>query len=44
MQILPSLPPGATSSHPTPVGIWQTLLSHLLQQHYGLMLNDTPFA
>ncbi|SUI10680.1 toxin of the YeeV-YeeU toxin-antitoxin system [Salmonella enterica subsp. enterica serovar Gallinarum] len=41
MQILPSLPPGATSSHPTPVGIWQTLLSHLLQQHYGLMLNDT---
>ncbi|EKS2349517.1 toxin CbtA, partial [Salmonella enterica] len=36
MQILPSLPPGATSSHPTPVGIWQTLLSHLLLQHYGL--------
>lgn len=39
-----SLPPGAASSHPTPVGIWQSLLSHLLQQHYGLTLNDTPFA
>ncbi|HFC9964577.1 toxin [Salmonella sp. NW1055] len=24
--------------------MWQSLLSHLLQQHYGLMLNDTPFA
>ncbi|EBZ9517200.1 toxin CbtA [Salmonella enterica subsp. enterica serovar Eastbourne] len=44
MQILPSLPPGAASSHPTPVGIWQSLLSHLLQQHYGLTLNDTPFG
>ncbi|HAT1685534.1 TPA: toxin CbtA, partial [Klebsiella oxytoca] len=42
MQIFPSLPPGATSSHLTPVGIWQTLLTHLLQQHYGLTLNDTP--
>ncbi|EAS3778790.1 toxin CbtA [Salmonella enterica] len=44
MQILPSLRPGAASSHPSPVGIWQSLLSHLLQQHYGLTLNDTPFA
>ncbi|EAV1368575.1 TA system toxin CbtA family protein [Salmonella enterica] len=44
MQILPSLPPGAASSHPTPVEIWQTLLTHLLQQHYGLTLNDTPFG
>ncbi|EBX5474975.1 toxin CbtA [Salmonella enterica subsp. enterica serovar Newport] len=44
MQILPSRPPGAASSHPTPVGIWQTLLSHLLQQHYGLTLSDTPFG
>ncbi|EBR8156147.1 toxin CbtA [Salmonella enterica subsp. enterica serovar Newport] len=44
MQIFPSLPPGAASSHPSPVGIWQSLLSHLLQQHYGLTLNDTPFG
>lgn len=39
MQILPSLTPGVTSSHPSPVAVWQTLLSHLLQQHYGLTLN-----
>ncbi|EBB0444335.1 toxin CbtA [Salmonella enterica] len=44
MQILPSLRPGAASSHPSPVAVWQTLLSHLLQQHYGLTLNDTPFG
>lgn len=44
MQILPSHLPGAASSHPSPVAVWQTLLSHLLQQHYGLALNDTPFG
>ncbi len=44
MQIFLSLPPGAASSHPTPVSIWQSLLAHLLQQHYGLTLNDTPFG
>lgn len=44
MQILPSLRPGAASSHPSPVVVWQTLLSHLLQQHYGLTLSDTPFG
>ncbi|EDU8782168.1 toxin CbtA [Salmonella enterica subsp. enterica] len=44
MQILPSLRPGAASSHPSPVVVWQTLLSHLLNQHYGLTLNDTPFG
>lgn len=40
------------SSHPTraaqlclsPVEIWQLLLTHLLSQHYGLTLNDTPFS
>lgn len=39
------------SSHPTraaqlclsPIEIWQRLLTHLLSQHYGLTLNDTPF-
>ncbi|EFH6466831.1 toxin, partial [Escherichia coli] len=24
--------------------MWQILLSRLLDQHYGLTLNDTPFA
>ncbi|QDX98804.1 toxin [Pectobacterium carotovorum subsp. carotovorum] len=27
-----------------PVNIWQRLLSHLLEKHYGLTLNDTPFC
>ncbi|WP_214276112.1 TA system toxin CbtA family protein, partial [Escherichia coli] len=27
---------------PSPVEIWQILLSRLLDQHYGLTLNDTP--
>jgi len=27
-----------------PVAAWQMLLSHLLDQHYGLTLNDTPFS
>ena len=27
-----------------PVDIWQRLLSHLLDRHYGLTLNDTPFG
>lgn len=27
-----------------PVEIWQRLLSHLLDRHYGLTLNDTPFG
>jgi cytoskeleton-binding toxin CbtA-like protein len=24
--------------------VWQQLLSHLLDRHYGLTLNDTPFG
>ncbi|WP_218802515.1 TA system toxin CbtA family protein, partial [Klebsiella quasipneumoniae] len=24
--------------------VWQMLLSRLLDQHYGLTLNDTPFS
>ncbi|WP_241178492.1 TA system toxin CbtA family protein [Enterobacter asburiae] len=28
---------------PSPVAIWQILLTRLLEQHYGLTLNDTPF-
>ncbi len=29
---------------PPPVLVWQTLLTRLLKQHYGLALNDTPFS
>lgn len=28
----------------SPAAIWQTLLTYLLQQHYGLTLNDTEFS
>lgn len=31
-------------SRPSPVTVWQTLLTHLLDRHYGLTLNDTPFG
>lgn len=34
----------AASSRPSPVYIWQTLLTSLLAHHYGLTLNDTPFS
>lgn len=34
----------AASSCPSPTVIWQRLLTHLLHQHYGLTLNDTPFG
>ncbi|HCA9661086.1 TPA: toxin [Klebsiella pneumoniae] len=27
-----------------PIETWQRLLTHLLSQHYGLTLNDTPFS
>ncbi|EFX30543.1 hypothetical protein ECO5905_00101 [Escherichia coli O55:H7 str. USDA 5905] len=43
-ETLPVLPGQAASSRPSPVEIWQILLSRLLDQHYGLTLNDTPFA
>lgn len=29
---------------PPPVFVWQTLLTRLLEEHYGLTLNDTPFS
>ena len=28
---------------PSPVAVWQMLLTRLLEQHYGLTLSDTPF-
>jgi cytoskeleton-binding toxin CbtA-like protein len=44
MQTQPLSPTRATPACPSPVDIWQTLLTHLLNQHYGLTLNDTPFG
>ncbi|EDX5081674.1 toxin [Salmonella enterica] len=34
----------AAKLFPSPVIVWQTLLTRLLEQHYGLTLNDTPFC
>lgn len=31
------------SSRLSPVKVWQQLLTYLLEHHYGLTLNDTPF-
>lgn len=31
------------SSRLSPVQVWQQLLTYLLEQHYGLTLNDTSF-
>lgn len=28
----------------SPVAVWQMLLTRLLEKHYGLTLNDTPFC
>lgn len=37
----------STQEAPTrllPLDVWRRLLSHLLDRHYGLTLNDTPFG
>ena len=44
MKTLPDTHVREASRCPSPVTIWQTLLSRLLDQHYGLTLNDTPFS
>ena len=44
MNTLPDTHVREASGCPSPVTIWQILLSRLLDQHYGLTLNDTPFA
>ncbi|MHC1472482.1 TA system toxin CbtA family protein [Klebsiella pneumoniae] len=44
MQTQPVPPKREVSPRPSPVAIWQRLLSHLLDRHYGLTLNDTPFG
>ncbi|MGC6031147.1 TA system toxin CbtA family protein [Enterobacter cloacae complex sp. ESBL7] len=28
----------------SPITVWQRLLTYLLERHYGLTLNDTPFG
>ncbi|MBN3262153.1 TA system toxin CbtA family protein [Pectobacterium brasiliense] len=37
-------PTRVAQSRPSPIETWQTLLTYLLDQHYGLTLNDTPFC
>ncbi|EJV4896601.1 TPA: TA system toxin CbtA family protein [Escherichia coli] len=44
MRILPVSSKRGTSSCPSLVEIWQILLTYLLEQHYGLTLDDTPFG
>lgn len=44
MQTLPLTPQRAASPCPSSIEIWQKLLTHLLEQHYGLTLSDTPFS
>ena len=44
MKTLPDTHVREASCCPSPVTIWHTLLTRLLDQHYGLTLNDTPFA
>ena len=41
ISIVPATVPVA--SRLSPVQVWQQLLTYLLEQHYGLTLNDTPF-
>lgn len=45
MQTSTSAAPSAMpeSSCPSPVAVWQKLLTYLFDRHYGLTLNDTPF-
>lgn len=44
MQTQPLSSTQEASPRPSQVDIWQQLLSHLLDRHYGLTLNDTPFG
>lgn len=44
MNTLPAINQRAAQSCSSPVVVWQMLLARLLEQHYGLILNDTPFS
>lgn len=44
MKTSPATTLWAAKPCPPPVLVWQMLLTRLLEQHYGLTLNDTPFS
>ncbi|EOW2322071.1 MULTISPECIES: TA system toxin CbtA family protein [Enterobacteriaceae] len=44
MKTLPATNLQAATLCLSPVAVWQMLLARLLEQHYGLTLNDTPFS
>ncbi|EMC2363202.1 toxin [Klebsiella pneumoniae] len=44
MKTIPATTQRAAKSCPSPVAFWQMPLTRLLEQHYGLTLNDTPFS
>lgn len=44
MKTLPTTTPQAAKLCLPPVAVWQMLLTRLLEKHYGLTLNDTPFS
>ena len=44
MKTLPATISRAAKPCLSPVAAWQMLLTRLLEQHYGLTLNDTPFS
>ncbi|WP_431615896.1 TA system toxin CbtA family protein [Citrobacter amalonaticus] len=44
MKTLPATTQRAAEPCPSPVTVWQMLLTRLLEQHYGLTLNDTPLS
>ncbi|ENF6039819.1 toxin [Citrobacter amalonaticus] len=44
MKTLPATTQRAAKPCLSPVAVWQMLLTRLLEQHYGLPLNDTPFS
>lgn len=44
MQTLPATPKRTVYACPSPVVVWQSMLMYLLEQHYGLALNDTEFS
>ena len=43
MKTHPAITPRVAKPCPPPVAVWQMLLTRLLDQHYGLRLDDTPF-
>ena len=44
MRTVPASPTQAAQPCPSPITVWQSLLTYLLTQHYGLTLNDTAFS